>query len=401
MTLTRLEKCPWPYFGGKTDAAPAIWQALGDTPHYVEPFAGSLAALLLRPHPCNRAYFSETVNDIDGLLVNAWRSIQLSPSATAEAASWPVSEADIHARHLAIVKWRSEREIEHLMGDPAFHDPVIAGWWIWGAACWIGGGWASGRGPWVVGADGRITRRVKGVNRPQSREPGVSRRLPHLTGNGMGVNSANAREPGVMRKLPHLTGDGRGVNRPQSREPGVTAEHDADDLGEFHPMVMPEVLRWFAFLSARLRHVRVLNGDWQRAVTNGACKTIMVRQDIGPAGIFLDPPYRATGTRDADIYTHDDGDNLALEVRNWCAENGHDPQKRIVLAGFAGEGHEHLETLGWTAVEWFKTGYLKGGMAQQSEAGTQQKQERLWLSPHCLRPVAVVPAQASLFAGLA
>jgi len=41
------------------------------------------------------------------------------------------------------------------------------------------------------------------------------------------------------------------------------------------------------------------------------------------------------------------------------------------------------------------------GMAQQSAAGTQQKQERLWLSPHCLRPVAVVPAQASLFAGLA
>ena len=37
----------------------------------------------------------------DGLLVNAWRSIQWSPDATAEAASWPVTEADMHARHLA------------------------------------------------------------------------------------------------------------------------------------------------------------------------------------------------------------------------------------------------------------------------------------------------------------
>jgi len=97
--------------------------------------------LLGRPHPTDRAYFSETVNDCDGLLVNAWRGIQLCPDATAEAASWPVVEADLHARHSALVRWRAEHELEHLMGDPGWCDPVMAGWWLWGVACWIGGGW--------------------------------------------------------------------------------------------------------------------------------------------------------------------------------------------------------------------------------------------------------------------
>ena len=134
-------KTPFPWFGGKADAADAVWSALGDVDHYVEPFAGGLAVLLRRPHVCNRTYYSETVNDIDGLLCNAWRAIQLSPDATADAASWPVCEADMHARHLALLQWRRERQLEHLMGDPNFHDPIMAGWWLHGCCCWIGGGW--------------------------------------------------------------------------------------------------------------------------------------------------------------------------------------------------------------------------------------------------------------------
>lgn len=121
--LTKLHKTPWPYFGGKADAADHVWQALGDCDHYVEPFAGSLAVLLRRPHECNRTYYSETVNDIDGMLCNAWRSLQLSPDATAEAASWPVSEADLIARHLWLVKWKADKNLELLMGDPEWHDP--------------------------------------------------------------------------------------------------------------------------------------------------------------------------------------------------------------------------------------------------------------------------------------
>jgi hypothetical protein len=396
-------KTPWPWFGGKSDAAEHVWSALGDVEHYVEPFAGSLAVLLRRPRPCNRAYFSETVNDADGLLVNAWRAIQLSPDATAEAASWPVTEADLHARHLAILRWRAERDVERLMGDPAFHDPVIAGWWIWGQSAWIGSGWCSGRGRWIVGADGRITRRERdepgvarklpflsadgqGVNSAAAREPGVARQLPFLSNDGQGVNSAAAREPGVARQLPFLSADGQGVNSAAAREPGV---------GDYHPLTMPEVLRWFAYLSARLRHVRILNGDWARACTGGAVKSLRVRQG-GAAGVFLDPPYSGE-VRDADLYAVDSG-TVAADVRAWCVEHGDDPQIRIVLAGFDTE-HVDLEARGWRAVEWFRAGFLRGGMGNTSgDNEHQQWRERLWLSPHCLG--ARAEAQVSLFGGV-
>lgn len=338
-------KSPFPWFGGKADAAPAVWDALGDVDHYVEPFAGSLAVLLRRPHPANRAYYSETVNDIDGLLVNAWRSIALSPDATAEAASWPVSEADLHARHLALLKWRAERQLEHLMGDPTFHDPVMAGWWLWGQSSWIGSGWCSGRGPWYVGADGRIEKRARGT-----------------------------REEGVYRKHPHISNGGCGVNRPQAREEGVT---DGDD---FHPMTMPELRAWMRYLSARLRHVRILNGSWERACKGGALQSLSVRQG-GHAGVFLDPPY-LDSVRTAGLYAHDDG-NVAHAVREWCLENGGNPRYRIVLAGFA-EEHGELESHGWRVVEWYRAGFLKGGMANMGAGGTNQRRERLWLSPHCL-----------------
>ena len=57
---------PFPYFGGKRRAAPAIWRALGDPSGYVEPFAGSAAVLLARPEFKGRRV--ETINDADGYL---------------------------------------------------------------------------------------------------------------------------------------------------------------------------------------------------------------------------------------------------------------------------------------------------------------------------------------------
>ena len=355
MTLTDLRKTPFPWMGGKAAAAPAVWEALGDVDHYCEPFAGSLAVLLRRPHPCNRTYHSETVNDMDGLLCNAWRAIQQNPDAVAEAASWPVCEADLHARHLALLKWRQERQLEHLMGDPTFHDLQMAGWWLWGQSSWIGSGWCSGKGPWVVDEDGRITKRTGGG--------GVGKQLPHLSDNGRGVNHANLREPGVAN------------------------DHD------YHPMTMPELRRWLVFLSARLRHVRILNGDWSRLCTSGALRSLPVRQG-GVAGVFLDPPY-ANEVRADGCYTHDDGD-VAAKVRAWCLATGDNPRYRIVLAGYDSE-HGALRDAGWREVEWYRSGFLRGGYANQSEEGTQQHRERLWLSPHCLGRVEASP-QLSLLA---
>lgn len=77
-------KAPFPYFGGKGRAASLVWQALGDPAGYVEPFAGSAAVLLGRPAFTGRRV--ETLNDADGWLVNAWRSIQLSPADVAASA---------------------------------------------------------------------------------------------------------------------------------------------------------------------------------------------------------------------------------------------------------------------------------------------------------------------------
>lgn len=405
--LTDLRKTPFPWWGGKSDAAPAVWAALGDVPHYLEPFAGSLAVLMRRPHLANRPYFSETVNDADGLLVNAWRSIQLSPDATADAASYPVAEADLMARHLALVRWRQERQLEHLMADPLWHDPVMGGWWLWGQSAWIGSGWCSGTGAWVVGEDGRIEKRKgagvhrklphvgddgRGVQTAAVREPGVHRKLPHISCDGRGIIRPQTREPGVAKQLPHVSNDGQGVIRPQTREPGV---------GDYHPMTMPELRRWMHFLSARLRHVRILNGDWARCATNGVCLNLSVRKGLGPAGVFLDPPYSTDAERCGDLYAHDDLD-IAHKVREWCQERGADPRYRIVLAGYEGE-HNALEAHGWTAVEWFRAGHLKGGMANtkgrtEGEEGDlhQQGRERLWLSPHCLREEGEA-VQRSLF----
>lgn len=349
MTLKNLDKAPFPWFGGKSRAAPTVWQLLGDVEHYVEPFAGSLAVLLNRPHPCNRPYYSETVNDLDALLVNAWRAIQWHPEETALHASWPVSENDKHARHIALVKWRDDKCADLLAGSPEWCDPKMAGWWVWGVCCQIGA-FCTG-GPWTADDTGRIAR-IKDIR-------------------------------GVKRDLPHVSDDGRGVNRPGTREAGVLSD---DPGNEFHAHTMPELIRWFQWLSARLRHVRILNGDWARAVTTGVSHTISVRQG-GHAGIFLDPPYDLA-ERDERLYS-EDAHGLADDVRDWCTKNGDNPRNRIVLAGFDTE-HVELENLGWTVHEWFTDGYMTGGL------GDQAHRDRLWASPHCLTP-AEPDRQASLF----
>lgn len=52
-------RAPFPYFGGKSRIAHLVWPRFGDPSNYVEPFAGSLAVLLARPHEPR----IETVND--------------------------------------------------------------------------------------------------------------------------------------------------------------------------------------------------------------------------------------------------------------------------------------------------------------------------------------------------
>ena len=348
---------PFPYFGGKRAAAAHVWAALGPVDNYVEPFFGSGAALLLRPGKPR----VETVNDADGLLANVWRAMRADPEAVAHHADWPVNEADLHARHLWLVGQR-ERLTERMMADADAYDAKAAGWWIWGACAWIGSGWCSGTGPWQA-VDGVLTNVKASGNNGQ----GINRQLPHLGNNGQGIN----------RKLPHLGNNGRGINR--------KLPHLGDNGRGINGARGAALSAWFAALSERLRDVRVACGDWSRVLGPSASYAHPTVKSGGWCGIFLDPPYGDVGT--ADLYAHDSR-TVAAEVRAWCLEHAREPRTRIVLAGYAGQGHEPLEECGWRAVRWGETttGYAVGGYGNRNKDGSQFKRETLWLSPHCLAP---------------
>jgi hypothetical protein len=135
---------PFPYYGNKRRAAPLVWAALGDVPNLVVGFAGALGEVLARPSSHRPKI--ETVNDISGHITNVWRAMAYYPDDTARAADWPVSELDLHARHAVLVERVNGEFVERLRADPKFCDPELAGWWIWGAALWIGGGWGAPAG---------------------------------------------------------------------------------------------------------------------------------------------------------------------------------------------------------------------------------------------------------------
>lgn len=312
-------KAPFPYFGGKSRVAHVVWDRFGDVPHYIEPFFGSGAVLLSRPDRARH----ETINDADGLLANFWRSVQQVPDEVARHADWPVNEADLHARHLWLLGQR-ESITMRLMGDPEWCDPRAAGWWVWGVCQKIGGGWCSGKGPWVS-VDGVLMKGDGGM--------GVSRGLPHLCQN-------------------------RGVHR---------------NLPDFIASRSEYLLKTFAELQERLRGVRVACGDWTRVMSPS------VTQHLGTCGIFFDPPY-ATEARST-VYAHD-STSAAHDVRKWCLENGANTKLRIALCGYDGE-HNELVDAGWS-VHVYEAGpsYGKGNGGR---GDINAKLERIWFSPQCLK----------------
>ena len=137
--MTDKLKAPFPWFGGKSTVADIIWSRLGNVPNYVEPFAGSLAVLLLRPHEPG----IETVNDIDCYLANFWRATSIDPKQVASWADWPVNENDQHARHVWLLGQSDFRQ--KMNSDPDYYDAKIAGWWVWGQSLWIGSGWCESK----------------------------------------------------------------------------------------------------------------------------------------------------------------------------------------------------------------------------------------------------------------
>jgi DNA adenine methylase len=90
------------------------------------------------------------------------------------------------------------------------------------------------------------------------------------------------------------------------------------------------------------------------------CSSPSVTTRLGLTGIFLDPPYakeRSDGTknRSGNLYAndkHQDVNQLVTDVRAYCLERGTDPRIRIALCGYESEGHEELETQGWSVIAW-------------------------------------------------
>ena len=340
---------PFPWFGGKSRASSLIWSRLGaaDLGNYAEPFFGSGAVWLNRP-----AEFAgwAVVNDLDGNIANVWRSMQYSPDAVADAACWPVNEADLHARHLWLVN--NVRGLsDRLMADPDYHEPRTAGWWIWGACSWIGSGWCAGDGPWHAEMDeeGLATFTLGDGGR------GVNRQLPHLGDGGKGVN----------RQLPHLGNGGKGVNR---KRPHLGNGGKGDRLAWLQ--------EWFAGLQSKLDGVRVCCGDWSRILSPGT----LTRN--GVCGVLLDPPYSLTEP----VYAMD-GREISVSAREWCLLNGADPKMRIALCGHDGE-HNELEEWGWSVATWGKAGGYQG----------KDERERIWFSPYSLG--GSDPAQTDLFGAI-
>lgn len=198
-------KAPFPYFGGKRDVAPLVWQRLGRVRQYIEPFCGSAAVLLGAPEPASL----EVVGDMNGFIANFWRAVSRQPAEVAREADYPVSHIDLGARHVWLMGQRDRIGSE--LQDPLWPgDAKVAGWWLWGQCCWIGSGWCEWLG-----------------------------QVPHAGNAGMGVQA--------LGKVPHAGNAGRGDLLTSS---GRTA------------------WRWLHELAERLERVRVVHGSWDRLLNN-------------------------------------------------------------------------------------------------------------------------------------
>jgi len=311
---------PFPYFGGKRWAAELVWPMFGPVRNYVEPFGGSLALLLAAPLGSR----IETINDTNCFIINFWRSIQSDPEGVAKCADSPVSEVDLEARHSFLVN--QSKSLRERLHNPKFYDPQLAGWWVWGACCWIGSGWCLGDGPWISnGAE--LTKRTK--FQKENAEIGIRRALPSLGNAGTGIH----------RRLPKIGDRGR---------------------TQF-------LVQWFRALCDRIRHVRIVCGDFSRVLTSS------VTENHGITAVFLDPPYGADSITKG-LYL-DEG-NAAVRVRAWCLANGENPKLRIALCGY--EAEHNLP--GWTVV----AGKANGGYGNAT-GNINKRRERIWFSPHCVR----------------
>lgn len=414
------EKAPFPAFGGKSQVADMVWERLGDVRNYIEPFAFTAAVLLRRPSPGP----IETINDLNSYVTNFWRAVRADPEAVAAHADWPVIEDDLHARH----RWLetsadAQNALQRVRENPEAFDAKIAGWWCWGACCWIGSGWCSSAHQNSV--EWKQLPRISDPGNGVTTGPALSQKLPHMDAAGRLINSPpdmkrpqlcngnTTAGPGVLAHahidqkrprvpsstmgwMPGVVGSGPDIHRPQladaySRGRGVNGN---DSLGTCDTR-RAWLTNWMMRLADRMRPVRVCCGHWARV-----CDSDSTLIRLGTTGVFLDPPYRKTingvENRAADIYANDkaqDVDGLCDEVQAWCLKWGDNPEIRIALCGLEGE-YPLLDAAGWECVPWKS----RGGYGNRTERGRENAaRERIWFNAACVRPTV----EQHLFSGVA
>ena len=361
-------KAPFPWFGGKRRIAHLVWDRFGDVPNYVEPFAGSLAVLLARPHEPR----CETVNDSDCYLANFWRAVTQDAKAVARHADWPVNEADLHARHKWLVTRAKFRE--RMLTDPNYFDVKVAGWWVWGLSAWIGGEWCAIRG--------RPKRRKIKLKRGTGGGVQTWQKRPSLKRGGVGVQRVDNttwqqrpmlnRPNGVQTWRRQPTNKAAGVHR---QMPDVSGNSGAYGRGVHQGRLVTGLENYFEQLQERLRRVRVCCGDFERVLSYSPTTA------IGMTAVLLDPPYPAEAKRDSTIYAKEDL-QVAHRAHEWAVANGNDPLLRIAFCGYEGT---HIFPDNWTVIAWESN----GGYAnrESSKGKDNRKRERIWFSPHCLSGV--------------
>lgn len=149
--------------------------------------------------------------------------------------------------------------------------------------------------------------------------------------------------PGSHASRPHVSSHGQGVHALGRRDR------------------LPYLFRQ---LAERLRYVKVFCGSWERCLTDQ-----VLEPNLGPAAIFLDPPYTGSSGRSRDLYDSDDHE-VGFDVATWCIEHGASKDLRIALCGLE---DEYDMPSSWSEMAWESGGNF-------STSG----RERIWFSPHCV-----------------
>ena len=330
---------PFPYFGGKRTIAADVWKRLGSPKQYIEPFCGSLAILLSAPKPASL----EVVNDGSGFIANFWRAVKHQAPAVAQWADYPVSHIDLGARHRWLMEQRDR--IGQDLHDPNYPgDAQVAGWWLWGQCCWIGGYWCNWHSQ--IPHVGDAGRGVQAIGR-----------IPHVSSAGMGVQAIGG--------IPHVSDAGRGV-----QAIGKIPHVSSAGMGGLLTSSGRTAMDWLCKIADRIERVRIMHGDWSRCLNHhyGKDKT----------AVFLDPPYLGY----ENIYSKDSSMKVADSVAEWAKEHKH---IRIALCGHIGD----YNLPGWHTVKWSRKRLTYGGSKTKN-------QECVWYSPAC-EAVAEKSKPASLF----